>query len=83
MMRARVGIDKTKSWADWAEEEAEEAATLTKTIKAATTQQFKPPLLLSGRLRGGGSECESGQESGEESGDEGSEPESMRTGTPM
>ena len=26
MMRARVGIDKTKSWADWAEEE-EEAAT--------------------------------------------------------
>ena len=53
-MRARLGIDKTKSWADWAEEEAEEAATLTKTIKAATTQQFKPPLLLSMRMRGGG-----------------------------
>ena len=70
-MRARLGIDKTKSWADWAEEEAEEAATLTKTIKAATTQQFKPPLLLSMRLRGGAAEGESGQESGEESGDEG------------
>ena len=26
MMRARVGIDKTKSWADWVEEE-DEAAT--------------------------------------------------------
>ena len=35
MMRARLGIDKTKSWADWAEEE-EEAAELTKTLEAAT-----------------------------------------------
>ena len=31
-MRARLGIDKTKSWADWAEEE-EEAAELTKTLE--------------------------------------------------
>ena len=30
MMRARLGIDKTKSWADWAEEE-EEAAEPTNT----------------------------------------------------
>ena len=69
-MRARLGIDKTKSWADWAEEEEEEA-TLAKTIKAATAEQLKPPLLLSMRLRGGAAEGESGQESGEESGDEG------------
>ena len=38
-MRARLGIDKTKSWADWAEEE-EEAAELTKTLEAATAEQF-------------------------------------------
>ena len=34
MMRARLGIDKTKSWADWAEEE-EEAAEPTKTLADA------------------------------------------------
>ena len=45
--------------------------TLTKTIEAATAEQFKPPVLLSMRLRGGAAEGESGQESGEESGDEG------------
>ena len=55
-MRARLGIDKSKSWADWVDEE-EEAATLSKTLEAATaTEQFKPPplLSLSMRLRGGG-----------------------------
>ena len=70
MMRARLGIDKTKSWADWAEEE-EEAAELTKTLEAATAEQFKPRLLLGVRLRGGAVESESGHESGEESGGEG------------
>ena len=45
MMRARLGIDKTKSWADWAEEE-EEAAEPTKTLEAATAEQFKPRLLV-------------------------------------
>ena len=69
-MRARLGIDKTKSWADWAEEE-EEAAELTKTLEAATAEQFKPRLLLGVRLRGGAVESESGHESGEESGGEG------------
>ena len=34
-MRARLGIDKSKSWADWVDEE-EEAATLTKTLEAGT-----------------------------------------------
>ena len=34
MMRARLGIDKNKSWADWAEEE-EEAAEPTKTLADA------------------------------------------------
>ena len=63
MMRARLGIDKTKTWADWVEEEEEEAK-LTKTIE----EQFKPPLLLGMRLRGGAAEC------GEESGEEGREP---------
>ena len=40
MMRARLGIDKTKLWADWAEEE-EEAAELTKTLEAATAEHVK------------------------------------------
>ena len=62
-MRARLGIDKSKTWADWVEEEEEEAK-LTKTIE----EQFKPPLLLGMRLRGGAAEC------GEESGEEGREP---------
>ena len=70
MMRARLGIDKTRSWADWAEEE-EEAAELTKTLEAATAEQFKPRLLLGVRLRCGAVESESGHESGEESGGEG------------
>ena len=70
-MRARLGIDKMpKSWADWVEEEEEEA----ELVKASTAA--KP---LSMRLRGGcakgESGDESGEESGEESGDEGSEPE--------
>ena len=34
MMRARIGIDNNKSWADWAEEE-EEAAEPTKTLADA------------------------------------------------
>ena len=38
MMLARLGIDKTKSWADRVEEE-EELAQLTKTLDAAA----KPP----------------------------------------
>ena len=70
MMRTRLGIDKTKSWADWAEEE-EEAAELTKTLEAATAEQFKPRLLLGVRLRGGAVESELGHESGEDSGGEG------------
>ena len=36
-MRARLGIDKTKSWADWAEEE-EEAATTSKTFADAKSE---------------------------------------------
>ena len=52
-------------------EEEEEAAELTKTLEAATAEQFKPRLLLSVRLRGGAVESESGHESGEESGGEG------------
>jgi hypothetical protein len=36
-MRARLGIDKTKSWADLAEDE-EEAAEPTKTLEAATAE---------------------------------------------
>ena len=63
MKRARLGIDKSKSWADWAEEE-EEAAELTKTLEAATAEQFKPRLLLGVRLRGGAVESESGHGSG-------------------
>ena len=35
MMRARLGIDKTKAWADWAEEE-EEADAMILTLEAAT-----------------------------------------------
>ena len=35
MMRARSGIDKTKAWADWAEEE-EEADAMILTLEAAT-----------------------------------------------
>ena len=35
MMRARLGIDKNKSWADWAEEE-EEADAVILTLEAAT-----------------------------------------------
>ena len=71
-MRARLGIDKMpKSWADWVEEEEEEA----EFVKASAAA--KP---LSMRLRGGcakgESGDESGEESGEESGDEGSERES-------
>ena len=58
MMRARLGIDKTKSWADWAEEE-EEAAEPTKTLadaksEVATEGGQQPLLSLSMRLRGGG-----------------------------
>ena len=34
-MRARLGIDKTKAWADWAEEE-EEADAMILTLEAAT-----------------------------------------------
>ena len=41
MMRARLGIDKTKSWADWAEEE-EEAAEPTKTLADAKTAIMAP-----------------------------------------
>ena len=53
MMRARIGIDKTKSWADWAEEE-EDAAKLTKTLADAKSEGAGPLLSLSMRLRGGG-----------------------------
>ena len=35
MMQARLGIDKTKAWADWAEEE-EEADAMILTLEAAT-----------------------------------------------
>ena len=45
MMRARLGIDKTKSWADWAEEE-EEAAEPTKTLADAKSE-FPVPGALS------------------------------------
>ena len=44
-MRARLGIDKNKSWADWAEEE-EEAAEPTKTLAdAALTAAAKTAAL--------------------------------------
>ena len=78
MMRARLGIDKTKAWADWAEEE-EEADAMILTLEAATEPDVKPKceptLQLGMRLRGGGSEgCgDSGHASGEGSGDEGEE----------
>ena len=77
MMRARIGIDKNKSWADWAEEEEEEeVATLIVTpedAKADVKPKCEPTLQLGMRLRGGGSEGggELGHASGEESGDEG------------
>ena len=41
-MRARLGIDKTKSWADWAEEE-EEAAEPTKTLADAMVDPVRRP----------------------------------------
>ena len=76
-MRARVGIDKTKSWADWVEEE-DEAATQIVTpedSKADAEPKGEPTLRLGMRLRGGDPESgsESGHASGEESGDEGEE----------
>ena len=52
MMRARLGIDKTKSWADWAEEE-EEAAEPTKTFADAKSIEVAGEV-LGMRLRGGG-----------------------------
>jgi hypothetical protein len=55
MMRARVGIDKTKSWADWVEEE-DEAATQIVTpedSKADAEPKGEPTLRLGMRLRGG------------------------------
>ena len=61
-MRARLGIDTSKSWADWAEEEEEEAAMLNKTrvyakSEATGAEQGEPRLVpLSVRLRGGGTE---------------------------
>ena len=87
MMRARLGIDKTKSWADWAEEEeifdAEDAVDPDRILPPGTTEDAKadakpkcePTLQLGMRLRGGGSEgCgDSGHASGEGSGDEGEE----------
>ena len=42
MMRARLGIDKNNSWADWAEEE-EEAAEPTKTLADAKYDATLPP----------------------------------------
>ena len=51
MMRARLGIDKNKSWADWAEEE-EEAAEPTKTLADAKYEVAGEVLGM--RLRGGG-----------------------------
>ena len=51
MMRALLGIDKTKSWADWAEEE-EEAAEPTKTLAVAKHEVAGEVLGM--RLRGGG-----------------------------
>ena len=41
MMRARSGIDKTKAWADSAEEE-EEADAMILTLEAATKADVKP-----------------------------------------
>ena len=58
-MRARLGIDTSKSWADWAEEEEEEAVneTLVDAKSEATgAEQGEPRLPLSVRLRGGGTE---------------------------
>ena len=40
MMRARLGIDKTKAWADWAEEEEEVDAM----ILTLVTPQETPPI---------------------------------------
>ena len=51
MMRARLGIDKNNSWADWAEEE-EEAAEPTKTLADAKYEVAGEVLGM--RLRGGG-----------------------------
>ena len=68
-MRARVGIDKTKSWADWVEEE-DEAATQIVTpedSKADAEPKGEPTLRLGMRLRGG--DPESGGESGHASGE--------------
>ena len=66
MMRARLGIDKTKSWADWVEEEEEAAELVVTTENAnseATESKCEPPLLLGMRLRGGGTERQSEQSS--------------------
>ena len=61
-MRARVGIDKTKSWADWVEEE-DEAATQIVTpedSKADAEPKGEPTLRLGMRLRGGDPESGGG-----------------------
>ena len=80
-MRARLGIDTSKSWADWVEEE-DEAATLIVTPedgKADAEPKCEPTLPLGMRLRGGGPEGES-DASGDGSGDEsGRQPALMST----
>ena len=57
MMRARVGIDKNKSWADWAEEE-EEVAESTKTLADAKSEVAGEVPVM--RLRAHGQEGDGG-----------------------
>ena len=69
MMRARLSVDKTKSLAEWAEEEQEAAELVVTTENAnseATESKCEPPLLLGMRLRGGGTELGQSEQSSKE-----------------
>ena len=75
-MRARLGIDTSKSWADQAEEEEEEATLIVtpEDAKADAEPKCEPSVQLGMRLRGG--------EGGVEGEEESSEPDESDTTRP-